>query len=223
VCVHSLPCVCVCVSVCVCVCVCVHVHACRSLNRGHPISGEPVNCKAEAPSFVVRLFYLRVDPMSNQISKHPLTLSDCEFNCPLNDFLALFRPDIPKNVAEFCNGGRWSFFGAAAEKAATAFAEDTNLHEETASSFALQLAVAIGVMLLIVVPVGAYKAYRSRASTSTPGYIALASAKGRQEDDSGLGDDAEENFFNDQPLSRSDAVRTAGAGAGAGVQHRRLY
>ena len=159
--------------------------------------------------------------MSNQISKHPLTLSDCEFNCPLNDFLALFRPNIPTNVAEFCNGGKWSFFGTS-EKAATAFAEDTHLHEEAASSYALQLAVAIGVMLLIIVPVSVYKAYRNRASASTPGYIALASTKGRHDDDSGLGDDAEENFFNDQPLGRSDAVRGA-AGALAGVQHRRLY
>ncbi len=54
-----------------------------SLDKGQVLTGEEPNCKL-APQFVVRLYYVRVEPMSSQISKHPLTLSDCEFNCPLS-------------------------------------------------------------------------------------------------------------------------------------------
>ncbi len=89
-----------------------------------------------------------------------------------DDFLSLFRPNIPANIQEVCSGGKWSLLGmlmGTGEVVAKRLEEDHGNHETGSGPF-LHFALAIGAFILIAVPIAVCRA-RSRAAEPSPGYV----------------------------------------------------
>jgi hypothetical protein len=74
-----------------------------SLISGNPVKRESIHtCAADHSQFVVRIKYLRVDPLTSNITVTPLTLNDCSADCNLEEFLNLFRGHVPQDIKAEC-------------------------------------------------------------------------------------------------------------------------
>jgi hypothetical protein len=56
----------------------------------------------KSPPFVVRLKYVRVEPLSNKITMVPVALPRCAMDCPVKQFIDIHAPRVPLNVPEMC-------------------------------------------------------------------------------------------------------------------------
>ena len=72
-----------------------------SLLQGSPLTSNAATCGSTS-SFVVRLKYLRVDPLTSNISYIPLSLRSCPMNCPLDNFINLFEDRVPNDIYALC-------------------------------------------------------------------------------------------------------------------------
>jgi hypothetical protein len=74
-----------------------------SLISGAPVRRENIHtCAADHSQFLVRINYLRVDPLTSNITMTPLTLNDCPADCNLEDFMNLFRNHVPHDIKAEC-------------------------------------------------------------------------------------------------------------------------
>jgi hypothetical protein len=73
------------------------------------VSGSPLlatayqpQCKVSAPNFKLRFKYMRVDPLTNEITLDSLTHDNCAADCSVFDFKSLVESHIPKDIEASC-------------------------------------------------------------------------------------------------------------------------